>query len=259
MRLSTAISLAALAAALPLAPATATTYRGTLQQCTGGQQLQLRAGQRYTITATATAFDTVLRIVRRGGSDVLAENDDGGDGTNSRLTFSPSETGTYIACVTAFAAGGNGAYSVSVENAPPLAPAVSRPTGAETSTWQVFDGTLADGDQQDGDSRFDDYQIVIPTGQRALISAESPAFDTVVKVYRADQRGGETVATDDDGGGHLSSFLNFAPEEGGTFIVRVTSFGAHGAGAYRLRVTQMPIPPAPASSEGAATPPESGD
>jgi len=243
MRLS--VSIAALAAALSLAGAAAAqsgTYHGTLAQCADGQQLQLRGGQRYVIAATAGSFDTVLRIVRSGSSDVLAQDDDGGDGTNSRLSFTPAESGTYIACVTAYGSRGAGAYTLTVENAPPLPAPVSRPTGTETATWQVFDGTLADGDQTDNGARFDDYQIQIPDGQRAMISLESPAFDTVLKVYRGDQRGGEVAASDDDSGGGLNSFLMFAPEQGGTFIVRATSYGSDSAGAYRLRVTTSPIP-----------------
>jgi hypothetical protein len=252
MRLVT--SLAALAAALALAaPVAAETYHGTLAQCADGQQLQLRAGQRYRISASSASFDTVLRIVRQGSADVLAQNDDA-DGTNSRLLFTPGESGAYRACVAAFSAGGTGAYTVTVEEAPPLPAPVSRPTTTENMVWQVFDGTLAAGDQEDG-GWFDDYQITIPAGERAMISAESDAFDTVVKVYRADQRGGDAAATDDDSGGGLNSFLLFAPEDGGDYIVRVTSYGngaAHG-GAYRLRIAESAIPRQPDQAGDAAT------
>lgn len=240
----TAISFAALAAALTFAaPAVAQTgtYRGTLAQCGDGQRLQLRAGQRYIISASAD-FDTVLRILRSGSSDVLAQDDDGGDGTNSRLTFAPTETGTYIACVTAYASSGSGAYTLTVENAPPLPPPATRPTSTESATWQVYDGTLTSNDPTDDGAPFDDYQIQIPDGHRAIISLESAAFDTVLKVYAANERGAEPAASDDDGGGGLNSFLTFAPEHGGTFIVRATSYGSGGTGAYRLRVMTSPVP-----------------
>ena len=243
----TAISFAALAAALCFAaPAAAqsNTYRGTLTQCADGQRLQLRAGQRYTIAAAAE-FDTVLKILRPGSDDVLAQDDDGGDGTNSRLNFTPPETGTYIACVTAYGSSGSGPYTVTVQNAPPLPPPVTRPTSTETGTWQVYDGTLTTADPTDDGAPFDDYQIQIPNGQRAIISLESPAFDTVLKVYSASERGAAAVASDDDSGGGLNAFLIFAPEHGGTYIVRATSYGTGRTGAYRLRVMTSPAPQQP--------------
>lgn len=254
-------SLAALGAVLALAaPAATETYHGTLAQCADGQQIQLRAGQRYRISASSDSFDTVLRIYRDGSSEALAQNDDGGDGTNSRLLFAPSQSGTYRACVSAYGARGGGDYSLTVDQAAALPAPVSRPTSSESMTWQVFDGTLATGDDEDGGARFDDYLVTIPAGNRAMISLESADFDTIVKVYRGEDRGGDPVATDDDGGGALNSFLMFAPDEGGDYIVRVTAFAGGGqspAGAYRLRVAENAIPQRQDRDDAATA--ESGD
>jgi hypothetical protein len=251
--ISLIVTTAALAFAAPaLAQGSGTiTYRGAIEGCRNGQTfpLQLQPGRRYTISATSEAFDPVLKITRRGNAAVLAQDDDGGEGNNARLTFSPTEPGDYIACVTAFSDNGGGAFAVTVEDAPPLPPPVTRPTGSETQVWQLYDGSLAQGDGEDGGKKFDDYLIVIPAGHRALISAESAAFDPMVKVYRADQRGGEPVASDDDSGGGLNAFLMYAPDEGGSFVVRVTSFAADGGGAYRLRVATQAIPRRPAPDE----------
>ena len=77
---------------------------------------------------------------------------------------------------------------------------------------------------------------------KALTPGAKPRFDTVLKVYAANERGAEPASSDDDGGGGLNSFLTFAPEHGGTFIVRATSYGSGGTGAYRLRVMTSPVP-----------------
>lgn len=246
-----AISLIITTAALAVAsPALAqgsrpVTYHGALQGCGNGQvmPLQLQAGRRYTISANSTAFDPVLRITRRGNATALASDDDSGEGNNARLTFSPTEPGDYLACVTAFSGDGGGAFDLIVEPSAPLPPiAEVRPTGSETQVWQVYDGTLTAQDGEEAGKRFDDVPVTIPAGHRAFISLESTAFDPMVKVYRADQRGGEPVASDDDSGGSLSAFLMYAPDEGGNFVVRVTSFSADGQGAYRLRVSTQAIP-----------------
>lgn len=245
MRLLLAVSLLALAA-----PATAqsggTTYRRTLETCPGGQTVRLVAGRRYAISADSTAFDPVLRLFRAGSDQVLAQDDDGGDGNNSLLNYVPAQTGNYRLCVSAFSGGGSGAYVLRVAAAPPLPPPVTAPTGSEPTAWQIFDGSLGAGDQSDGGAPFDDYQIQLAPGERAFISLEAGGFDTLLKVYRADQRGGETVATDDDGGGGLNSFLTLAPDEGGAFIVRVTAFSGGAGGDYRLRILKGAAPPRPA-------------
>ena len=67
---------------------------------------------------------------------------------------------------------------------------------------------------------------------------EFEAFDPVVRVYPADQRGTSELAMDDDSGGGFNSFLIFAPDEGGDYVVRVTSFSTEGTGAYRLKIAQ---------------------
>lgn len=247
------ISFAAIAIAMS-APAAAqsggTTYRRTLESCPGGQTVRLSAGRRYAISADSEAFDPVLRLFQVGSDTVLAQDDDGGEGNNSLLTYAPAQTGNYRLCVSAFSGSGTGAYVIRVSAAPPLAPPVTQPTGTEAASWQIYDGSLAATDASDGGAPFDDYQIVLQTGERAFISLESPAFDTLLKVYRADQRGGETVSTDDDSGGGLNSFLTLAPEQGGAYIVRATSFSSGGVGAYRLRILKGSVPPRPASEAG---------
>ncbi len=254
MRVS--ITLAATAALLAsAAPAVAQgdTYRGTLAQCPGGQALRLNAGQRYVISASSDSFDTVLRIVRRGGDGgVLATDDDGGDGTNSRMTFAPAESGEYVACVTAYGNVGAGDYTLSVEQAGPLPPPITRPTRTASASWQLFEGSLDEGDAEDDSTRFDDYLVTIPSGHRLIASADSTEFDAVLKVYRVDERSGEPLAIDDDSGGDLNALLSYAPGEGGDYIVRVTSYSGGRTGRYRLSVIQQAIPQPPAASSGAA-------
>lgn len=245
MRLTYAFLSAALMAGAAFVPASAAaaeqgarSFRGTLAQCPNGHRVRLEAGRRYTVSASSSEFDTVLSVYRHGEDAVLAQDDDGGEANNSRLTFAPSETGSYLLCVAAFGTGGSGAYDVEVEEAGPLPPAVTEPTRTETVTRRIYEGSLAEGDARDGDAWYDDYQIELRAGQRMLVSVDSEAFDSLLKVYRADQRGGEPVATDDDSGGALNAMLALAPAEAGTFIVRVTSFSGGSGGDYELRIDE---------------------
>lgn len=237
------IAAVLLAGALSTAPAAAqgrsqaTSFSGTLEPCPGGHRVRLEAGRRYALSASSDDFDTVLSVYRAGSGEVLAQDDDGGDNTNSRISFSPAQTGDYLLCVASFGSGGTGRYTVEAAPMGALRPPVTAPTGTETVTRRVYDGRLADGDDEENGSWFDDYQIRLEPGQRVAIGLDSEDFDPLLHVYAADRRGIEPVASDDDGGGGLNAFLTLASEEGGDYIVRVTSFSGGSGGAYRLSVS----------------------
>ena len=67
-----------------------------------------RRGARVAITAESDAFDTNLFLL--GPGDVAENNDDGPDGTNSRIDFVLPQDGAYDVAVTSFNGGETGAY-----------------------------------------------------------------------------------------------------------------------------------------------------
>ena len=75
------------------------------------------SGTAVTITLNSTAFDAYLRLKNPSGT-VVAYNDDGNGGTNSKITYTLAATGTFtIETTTYYAIGGSnpltGAYTVS--------------------------------------------------------------------------------------------------------------------------------------------------
>ena len=83
------------------------------------------AGQQVAVSMSSTAFDAYLFLVGPD-AEIIAENDDGGGGTNARI---PAEsgfitlpvTGTYSILANAFNAGATGAYTLSLTGAAPPA------------------------------------------------------------------------------------------------------------------------------------------
>ena len=217
------------------------TASGELETCDcryGDHNVRLEAGRRYRVSASSEAFDSMLRLYRAGSTEVLIEDDDSGGERNPQLHFTPSQTGDYLVRVVSFTPDGAGAYSINIEALESLPPPITRATGTEALSWQVYDGALDANDPAESDMRFDDYALDLEGGQSALIRLESEAFDPVVRIYKADQRGMNEIAMDDDSGGGFNAFLMFAPDEGGAYIVRVTSFSTEGAGAYKLRIAR---------------------
>lgn len=69
-----------------------------------------RRGDRVALDLQSSAFDTYLFM--RGPDDMSADNDDGPNGTNSRIDVTLPADGDYTVSVTSFAPGEVGAYSL---------------------------------------------------------------------------------------------------------------------------------------------------
>lgn len=221
----------------------ATTYQGSVQPCgTGGaHRVRMEANQRYTILASSGSFDSYLRVMRSGSPDVLAEDDDSGGGLNARLTYAPAESGEYLVCVTSLSPTGSGDYRLQVAPAGPLPALISRASRTERVQARIYDGSLAADDPADGSRRFDDYELRLAAGQAAMISLDGMGqFDPLLKIYSLSRRGGQVLVENDDAGGTTNSFIAFTPDEAGTYVVRVTSYGENMTGNYRLRVIAQP-------------------
>lgn len=258
MRILLAASTALAALALPAVPALAQdpvwSGNGTLTDSDSrGEEdrryddhvVRLQAGQRYRISLDSDDFDPVLKLYRSTSEAPVAENDDGGESLNSRLSFMPEVSGDYVLRATSFGTDGRGAYAARVETLAPLPPPITTPGQTVTSsgTWSMWQGTLtADGPDGSG-LGYQDYLIRVEVDQPRYIALNAGDFDPVVQVLAAEERDNDDaypVAEDDDGGIGLNSFLVFDADTAGDYIVRVKSFagGEGGSGAYTLYVSQ---------------------
>jgi len=258
MRLHT-LSLAALAAALA-APAMAQTAepvhitgelttsdsRGEEQHRYDDIRVRLESGQRYRLSVNSEAFDPVAHLYRPGTvfteETQVAMNDDG-DGLNSRISYTPAESGDYTLRVSGFAEDARGAYTADVAILPPLAPPITTPGRqvAVNGSWLLWEGELSDTDSDAGGKHYDDYLIHIDAHQIRYVALEGMGFDAVVQIIRPADRGSDNpdvVDSDDDSGVGFNSLMAFSPDEAGDYIVRVTSFGENARGTYRLWVSQ---------------------
>jgi hypothetical protein len=255
MRKFTATSLAALAMAFVAQPAAAQSggqpwtvsgelsdadAQGEEQHRYDDHRIRLEAGQRYSLSVNSDAFDPVARLLRAGQTEVLAENDDFGDGLNSRIAYTPGASGDYVLRVTGFSADARGAYTAEVAQLPPLPAPISQPgeTVPVTGAWSLWRGEITATDPDKDGKHYDDYLIHVAAGQVRYILLEGQGWDTLVQVFRLNDREGEPIEQDDDTGAGLNALLAFAPEEPGDYVVRVTSFDENGTGPYRLWVSQ---------------------
>ncbi len=78
------------------------------------------AGEGWTITAEmrSDAFDTYLWLIGPGGNSLMQDDDGLGEGTNSRITYTAPERGTYTVRCNSYDGQGRGAYTVHITARP---------------------------------------------------------------------------------------------------------------------------------------------
>jgi hypothetical protein len=196
--------------------------------------LRLREGERVLITLRSDAFDPMLQVGQGTGGDFveLAVNDDDGQGLNSRLVFQAPSSGEFLIRVTPVG-NDDGAYVLTLAEAPPVAPAVALDWGATVQG----DLALTDGVNADG-AVVDVYRFSGASGQRAQIDVTSSAFDAYVEL-RAETDPSQVLAEDDDGGPEgTDSRLLFTLPADGDYRVEVRAFAPGGVGAYSVSLTE---------------------
>jgi hypothetical protein len=206
------------------------------------------AGSRYVVTMESEAFDAYVAVARQVGgiTDVLKSDDDGGDGTNSRLRFTAERAGSYLVIAQSFGEDGTGGFNLKVEAAP-------QPTTAAPQAIQFgrsVSGSLADTDASldEDDSYYDTYTLHGRRGQRLVVEMRSEDFDTFLHFGRMQGGEFEAIKTDDDGLEDTDSRLRVTLTDDGDYVIRANSVGAAETGAYTLVVNERPTPP-PATAQ----------
>jgi len=199
----------------------------------------LEAGQGYAIdvegsdTGMGTLPDPYAFLYDADGNQ-LAQDDDGGQGFNSRLLYTPQQSGTYYAAAASFGEA-TGTYTLGVsEYVPPPDDYGDMPDAA---------GAVAPGESVTGEIEvMDDIDLFgvelragvpytfdlegAPTGQGTL-------GDTVLILLDAD---GNEILYNDDFGGSFNSQITFTPPQAGTYYLAARGFGQN-TGSYTLTVS----------------------
>jgi hypothetical protein len=199
-----------------------------------------REGQRIRIEMSSAEFDTYLELFDADYAS-LAEDDDGADGTNSRLTFTLPRTGAYIVEARAFSES-TGRYSLSISEIEPEKAPELLPFG---STVQ---GEIDAADPTDNRGRgFDAYVFPGVAGQRIQAIMRSGDFDAYLQLGRAGAAF-SVLAEDDDGLGEgTDSRLSFILPEDGDYVLRALPLGPDGKGLYSLELIDRGPQPQPGS------------
>lgn len=248
-RILFALVAAALAAA-PLAAQTritpGETVSGTLEQ--GDRRMdgayydayviRGRPGATVVVRMRSEDFDTYLfgGYPSGGGWVDDDENDDFGDGTDSRLVVRLRDDGTYHLRAAAFDEDEEGEYELEVSTV------TGEVRASPLRVGQTVQGELTDDDYQGQDGVEDHYVLRGRPGDQVTVFAESDDFDTYLEFGEWEDGELDGTASDDDGGRGTNSRMvaEFGDER--RYHVVVRSFDGDETGAYTLRVVEGAVP-----------------
>lgn len=187
-------------------------------------------GDIAVIELSSGEYDTYLYLYDTNG-ELVAYNDDYGDGSNSLIAYVLLEAGSYTVEVSSYAENETGQYRITLTNGTDLFPGRS---STEIVPGSDLDGSLGQGD---GSSRerighfADDYTFTAAAGDQILLDLTSTEFDTYLYLYGPD---GELSAENDDYGSVSHSAIELTLPVSGTYTAEVTSYESQETGGYRL-------------------------
>jgi hypothetical protein len=214
-----------------------------------------RRGETVIVTMESRSFDTYLYLgtLRRGSFQEIARDDDGGNGTNSRLEVRLPEDGTYVIRAAALRQA-TGAYTLTLnggratsggdwDDPEPVDPVYGDPVydsrgGGPIGAGDRVRGRLSSSDPTlDNGAAFHLYTYQAQRGERLTLTLRSQDFDAYLVIgTRGGRHGiGSVVARDDDGAGGHDSRIDVTLPNGGEYVIRVNSLMPE-TGEYTLEV-----------------------
>lgn len=210
-------------------PAAAQTHRGTLaasttRHVTQEYAFEVAAGQHVEVKLTSDDFDTILQILTAAG-DTL-ENDDDGEGTNSRLMTIAVIGGRWIAIVSAYdKIGGDFELEVSLGERGELR------TLAEAAL--SGDGSAVSGKGQ----AYRTHTLQVDREASLILIMTAPAFSPALIVVDPDGQRLHTEASS----APAQALLDVPRATPGTWTIIATHRDAHAqTGNYTLKLVEMP-------------------
>ncbi len=205
-------------------------------------------GRHVQVDLTSSAFDTYL-IVAGPGEDRGENDDHEGSTSQSRVELDMTETGTYRAVVTSYAAGETGDYELSITYG-------GRGDDERYDVSRISMGGSASGSLSSGDATLDsgEYRDLIAfdgqAGQSVAVDMTSSDFDTYLALLTPDD---ETLQNDDYEGSTSRSRIELTLPSSGRYVIIATSYAAGETGTYQVSLSSSagPAPgPAPGPSGG---------
>ncbi|SFR69557.1 pre-peptidase C-terminal domain-containing protein [Halogeometricum rufum] len=187
------------------------------------------AGQNVRISMSSAEGDTYVYLVAPDG-EIVAQDDDSGEGTNSLVTATLDADGDHYIVATSWAPETTFEYDISLDCPPERDPEV-------IECGQEVAGELARGDRTGfrGDGFYSDFYAFEGTaGDFVSVLMGPPRFESGDAYLYLLDPDGRIIAEDDDGGIGTDALINRRLGADGEYTIVATSFGSGERFPYEL-------------------------
>lgn len=164
----------------------------------------------------------------------IANDDDGGTGFSSYLSYASPTGGTHYVAVSSYNGSGTGRYALSaVDTDVPGNPYTDETLSLDAEGQDSRTSRI----EMSGD--LDYYRVALEAGARYVIDVsghgDQPLADAYVAVTDNENA---VLASDDDGGAGLDARLRFTPETSGDHLIQVSGLGG-STGSYTVQIVRQ--------------------
>lgn len=198
-------------------------------------------GERILVNLKSVDFDAYLSVGTDNtgpNCDDCRRNDDGGEGTDSRLRYTVPANGELQIRAGMVEPGKHGRFSVEVSPLPPSAPITPQTLdiGRETQGQLGLDSARLDDDRP-----FQLWTVQGQPGQTLVLRMNTDALDPLLEYGQWHNGQFDKQTEDDDGGRGLNARLTITLDAQGRGAIRATTVSDEAEGSYTISA----IPPQP--------------
>jgi hypothetical protein len=191
------------------------------------------------VIETSGGTDTYLELYSADNSrETLAENDDGGSGSNARLRYQVQAGSRYIAMIRGYSNSTTGRYSFLAYLVEPvnIDPDEFESDDEFASAKDIAIGTAQQHTFTNGDDvDWVKFQVSAAGGYAIRArGVNSSRLDTYIELYDENH---SSIDEDDDGGDNLDSYLSVRLQPG-TYYLMVSCLNSEPEEPYTIRITQ---------------------
>lgn len=196
------------------------------------ETLEASAGEVYEIVLMSAEFDAYLVVENEDGV-AIAEDDDSGGSTNSKVTLPVAVDGTYTIVVKSYDDFAGGAYTLMIMRG--TGDAADGAMNVEQFTGRLStDSVLLAEDE----TPYEVHTIDLQAGDELDVTMMAADFDAYLQIWDAD---GNSLVQDDDSGGGLNARATMTIPTDGTYQIVANSFNPDAEGDYTLMVRTRSI------------------
>ncbi len=208
-------------------------FQGSVDSAEAVFEVTVPAGMVMQIDAMTTSdLDPTMTVKDAATGEILADDDDGGDGLDARARIRGGNSGRRIVItVDSFDAswveeGENygGSFDLRLETGAYVAPVTRRVTYGARETGSI-----------EGEPHL--FEMTGVAGQLVEIALLAPEDSFLDPYLELRDDSGEVIAENDDGGSGLNSLLSHVFSEDGTYTIAATGFG-ESTGDFILRIRE---------------------